>query len=165
MMMKKPSGRAKLLVVFLLFGILGVLDSAPKASPDTNTMARADSSQPKTAPCFNDSGKDGSFGVWIYEGFSRWEEARENPRAPVLAFGFKPGKVEYTTADLHYCFYMIVEDLSSLLSSFSQCKSGSIAISHIKPRALLRGSYEFVLENGEIKKGRFNALYCPPKKE
>ncbi len=161
MMMKKPSGRAKLLVVFLLFGILGVLDSAPKANSDTNTMARADPSQPKTAPCFNDNGKDGGFGVWIYEGFSRWEEAREDPRAPVLVFGFKPRNVKYTTADLHYCFYM--GDVENL--EFSRCKSGSIAISQIKPRALLRGSYEFILENGEIKKGRFDALYCPPKKE
>ncbi len=154
-----------LTVVLLPFVMLTDPSLMLTSSASTINTKHENNSPEKTAPCFNDSGEDGSFGVWIYEGFSRWEEARDNPKAPVLTFGFKPGMKKYSIADLDYCFFMVVEDLSSLLQSFSKCKSGSVIITHINTRNALHGSHKFVLENGQEKAGIFEAPYCPPKEE
>jgi len=108
--------------------------------------------------CFNDSDDDGNVGVWVYEGHSDWRVARRDPKS-MLVFGFRPGRGEYSEADLEYCWYAVsVQDHEIVL-----CESGDLTITSLDPPRSIAGRYAFSLQNGTKKKGDFSASYCPGK--
>ena len=127
-----------------LIAVLG-LQSATARSESISVL--------ETAACFN-SNKDGKFGVWIYEGYTDWREARDNPKS-VLVFGFKPGRSDYAEAELEYCWYAIDVKEDTL------CESGSLRVSEFTPPDRISGRYSFVLQDGRKKEGDFFASHCP----
>ena len=109
-----------------------------------------------SAPCFNDGGEHGAYGVWIYQGYDSWQQARE-AKPPTLCFAFTPGKDRYELSELQYCFYVLDARKPILIG----CKSGHISIEQNRPREELIGRYELTLEDGTQKVSRFVAPYCP----
>ena len=110
----------------------------------------------EAAVCFNDSDNDGDYGVWIYEGYSDWRLARDNPKG-MLVFGFEPGRSEYSESELEYCFYCV--DVRE--HKMSLCESGTLVVDEIVPLDRIVGRYSFVLQDGTKKTGEFSASYCP----
>ncbi len=137
----------RLAIFLLLFSITGRI----QGQDSTGLL------QPNVV-CFNDSGSGGKLGVFIYEGYSDWQIAREDPKS-VLTFGFQSGKSAYDVSELSACLYVPVFDPMKAIP----CTSGKLIVSNYEPGFNVTGSFLFEFEDGTTKQSDFSASFCPKR--
>ena len=138
-MSQPPSVLAVVVLVFLIGSV--------SAGDDTETPA-----------CFNGGTEGDSIGVWIYEGHPRWQDAREDFKG-ALVFSFRPGTDAHDVEDLRYCGY------TSKRKESTTCDSGVLTLHEVDSPNRVTGEYRFVMRDGTIKDGTFDASYCPPRSQ
>ena len=112
---------------------------------------------------WNDSGKNGDIGFWLYEENGTCPSIRKNP--PIA---FSPAKSmpsesaeNVSVKDLEHCF----EVLPKIPVKYgNNCESGEVSYKYQANENRYYGTYKMHFTNGKFIEGDFIAEYCPPSK-